>query len=296
VNSVHFSPNVQILVYSGAGDDLVQVRRSGTGALVRSFTADTEIGVDQVRFSPNGRALASVWNKVTTEGGYTFHFGGMELWDASSPPAMPSDGSHANYATCLAWAPDGLSVATGSSDRRVILWDAATGQQIRSFHHDAWIQSVAISPDGMYLASGAADNAVKIWNLQTGALVHTLTGHTDYVRTIDFSPDGTLLASGAGGFNTPDNSIKLWRVADGALLHTLTGHTEWVLEVTFAPGGAYLGSASRDGTIRFWQVGNGNEVLNFDLGGAIPMSLDIAPQGNYFAYGLNDGSVNLARP
>jgi hypothetical protein len=43
-------------------------------------------------------------------------------------------------------------------------------------------------------------------------------------------------------------------------------------------------------------VGDGAEVLNFDFNGAIPIALDIAPVGTYFAYGLNDGTVTLARP
>jgi len=296
IYSVDFSPNGKYLAYSASGDERVRVRRSVNGALVRSFSADTESGIDQVRFSPTGLAMASIWNKNRIEGGYTLFFGAMELWDGSSPPSMPSAGSHANYATCLAWTPDGLSVATGSTDREVILWDAANGQEIRRFDHGAWIQSVAISPDGQYLASGAADNAIKVWNIGDGSLVRSLTGHTDYVRTLGFSPDGSLLASGAGGFNTPDNSIKLGRVADGELLRTITGHTDWVNEISFARGGQYLGSASRDGTIRFWRVGDGVEVLNFDFGGAIPITLDIAPVGNYFAYGLNNGTVALARP
>lgn len=300
IYSVDFSPNGKFLAYSASSDERVQVRRSVNGNLVRSFSADTESGVDQVRFSPGGTALASIWNRTRTEGGYTFFFGAMELWDGSSPPSMPSGGSHANYATCLAWRPDGQSVATGSTDRRVILWDAATGQDIRSFDHDAWIQSVAISPDGEYLATGGSDYLIKVWNLDSGALVRTLIGHTDYVRTVAFSPDGSMLASGAGGFGTPDNTIKLWRVADGTLLRTITGHGDWVNEIAFAANGLYLGSASRDGTIRFWRLSDGSEVLSYDFGGfegAIPISLDIAPvSGPYFAYGLNDGTVALARP
>ncbi len=298
VCSVSFSPNGKILAYSASSDQEIRIRRAADGVLLRSFTAVTEpsSGVDEVAFAPNGLALASTWNKTETSGGYTFFFGGLELWSTSSPPALQTE-SHSNYATCLAWAPDSQSIISGSSDRHVILWDAMTAHKIRSFNHGAWIQSIAFSPDGLLIASGASDNAIKIWNTASGDLVRTLTGHTDYVSTLAFSPDGTLIASGAGGFNSPDDhTIKIWRVADGALLNTFSGHTDWVLDLDFAFGGVILGSVSRDGTIRFWRVADGTVLRSYHLGGALPLCIDVAPNNQTFAYGLNNGTVVHARP
>jgi WD40 repeat protein len=295
VTSVSFSPDGRFLSYSASGDADVRIRRASDGALLRTFTTNTIEGVDQVAFAPSGQALASTWNRTQQSGGYTFYFGGLEIWTASSPPPLET-GTHSNYVTCLAWAPDSGSVVSGSSDRSVILWDAATGQEIRRFYHGAWIRSVAFSPDGVIVASGAADNEIWLWNAADGSLIRTLTGHTDYVSALEFSPDGTLLASGAGGFNTPDNTIKIWQVSDGALLDTFSGHTNWINDIDFALNGAVLGSASRDGTIRFWRTADGTELLYYDLGGAIPMSLDVAPNNRTFAYGLNNGTVVHAAP
>ena len=89
--------------------------------LLRFFTADTEpsSGVDEVAFSPGGLALASTWNKTETSGGYTFFFGGLELWSASSPPPLQTE-SHSNYATCLAWAPNNQTFAYGLNNGTVV--------------------------------------------------------------------------------------------------------------------------------------------------------------------------------
>jgi WD40 repeat protein len=296
VSSVAFSPDGRFLAYSATGDADIRIRRASDGALLRTFTTYTRSGVDQVAFAPNGQALASTWNRTQNSGGYTFYFGGLEIWTTASPPSLET-GTHSNYVTCLAWAPDSSSIASGSSDRSVILWDAVTGQEIRRLNHGAWIRSVAFSPDGGIIASGAADNQIKLWNASDGSLIRTLSGHTDYVSALNFSPDGKLLASGAGGFNTPeDNTIKIWRVSDWALLDTFSGHTDWVKALDFALSGTVLGSASRDGTIRFWRVADGAELLSYHLGGAIPMSLDVAPGNKTFAYGLNNGTVVHAAP
>jgi|GEM_PF-3950106 len=298
IQSVSFSPNGKFLAYSASGDVDIRIRRATDGLLLRSFTTGTEplSGVDQVAFAPTGLALASTWNITESSGGYTFFFGGLELWSASSPPPLQTE-RHSNYATCLAWAPDGQSIVSGSTDRTVILWDATTAQKIRNFNHGAWIQSVAFSPDGTLIASGAADNIIKIWDAETGDLVRTLSGHTDYVRSLEFSPDGTVIASGAGGFNSPDDhSIKIWQVSDGALLDTFLGHGNWVLDLDFAFGGAILGSVSLDGTIRFWRVADGTELISYTPAGGLPLCLDVAPNNQTFAYGLNNGTVVHARP
>lgn len=297
VTTISFSPDGRFIAYAASSDDRIRIRRTADGFLVRTLTTETitSAGVDELAFAPVGLSLAATWNQTMQSGGYTFFFGGLEIWSTGTPP-YTGTGTHSNYTTCLAWSPDGTAIASGSTDRHVKLWDAETGAELADFYHGAWIQSVAFSPDGRYIASGAADNAVKLWDVSDGSLVRTLTGHTDYVRTLAFSPDGSLLASGAGGFNVPDNSIKLWNVDDGTLVRTLTGHFDWVLAVDFALGGKVLGSASRDGSIKFWRVADGSVLVDYYLGGAIPMSLVVAPSGKRFAYGLNNGTVVLARP
>ena len=85
---------------------------------------------------------------------------------------------------------DGRTLASGSGDDTIRLWDAVTGahKQTLTGHTDA-IMSVAFSPDGGTLASGSIDKTIRLWDTVTGDHRDTLTGHTDEIKSVSFSPD-----------------------------------------------------------------------------------------------------------
>ena len=146
--------------------------------------------------------------------------------------------------------PDEKPLASGSLDRTVRLWDAATGQLVRTLAgHTHWVRSVALAPDGQLLASGSDDTTIRLWDVATGQLVRTLEGHTAGVKSVAFSPDGRLLASGGW-----DTTVRLWDATTGQLVRTLKGHTDSVFSVAFSPDGRLLASGSLDNTVRLWGI------------------------------------------
>ncbi|MFM6106662.1 MAG: trypsin-like peptidase domain-containing protein [Sphaerospermopsis kisseleviana] len=75
---------------------------------------------------------------------------------------------HSSKVNSVAFSPDGQTLAFGSTDNTIKLWDVATGKSIATLTgHSFWVNSVAFSPDGKTLASGSYDNTIKLWQEST---------------------------------------------------------------------------------------------------------------------------------
>jgi dipeptidyl aminopeptidase/acylaminoacyl peptidase len=111
---------------------------------------------------------------------------------------------HNNSVWSVSFSPDGQTIATGSSDKTVKLWNRdGTLLKTLTGHNDS-VWSVSFSPDGQTIATGSSDKTVKLWN-RDGTLLKTLTGHNDSVWSVSFSPDGQTIATGSD-----DKTVKLW--------------------------------------------------------------------------------------
>ncbi|KAI2885980.1 hypothetical protein CBS13152_7275 [Aspergillus niger] len=94
---------------------------------------------------------------------------------------------HSGSVQAVAFSPDGQTVVSGSADKTIKLWNAATGelQQTLKDHSDS-VQAVAFSPDGQTVVSGSDDKTIKLWNAATGELQQTLKDHSDSVQAVAF--------------------------------------------------------------------------------------------------------------
>ena len=237
----------------------------------------------------------SVWGKyasgnilqLTPDGTVTSSLAKVE-GVPSDPHKLALEG-HRDNVLAVAFSPDGSTLASGSRDRTIRLWDTETGQHKLTLEgHTNGVTCLAFSPDGRTLASGSWDDTVRLWDAKTGQHLQTLEEHTDGVRSVVFSPDGRTLAS--GGY---DNKLRLWDTETGQHKPALEGHTDYIRSVVFSPDGSTLASGSYDRTLRLWDAETGEHKLPLEGHTDGVLSVGFSPDGRTLASGSYDRTLRL---
>jgi WD40 repeat protein/anti-sigma factor RsiW len=216
------------------------------------------------------------------------------LWDVATGQPQGEALAHPKPVLAVAFSQDGAYFMTGCEDhaRR---WQTSTRRPDGPLLQGSF-SAAGLRPDGRAILTGGPDDTARLWDAASGTLVRQLA-HQGTITAAVFTPDGgSALLAGM------DWTARLWdlgtgRPVGGAPLR----HAEVVEAAAVSPGGEnnpraigkLLATASRDTTVRLWQMAPG-----LQLGQSLPAGADIftaaySPDGKTLVAADLDGEVHF---
>jgi WD40 repeat protein len=212
-----------------------------------------------------------------------------------------------------------------------MLWDVASGRQLKVIQLDQRADTVAFSANGRQaLIAPGYGGAPQLFDLQSGAEVLRLDENNS-VRGVAFSPDGNSIVTGNAKtvsvwdvqsrqriqqFTIPGGSlfvmalspngkslvtgseqpqgvhVRLWDVASGQQLREFADPAP-VNAVAFSPDGKYILSGDREYVARLWEASSGQLVHTF-VGHTFSIwGVGFSPDGKYVLTASQDRTVRL---
>lgn len=266
-------------------------------------------------------------NKIVLAGN---DIGEVRIFNLHDQNEEPQISAHNKPIRCITASSNNLIFATGGNDGVVKLWDFSTRSLKFGLAEQTGfiITSLAFTEDSSYIISGTSDKSIKMWSLETRNTIHVFLGHTQGVSQIKVIADKLYSASSdkttriwniterkleftspssAYSLNALDvhtsqkfaiwadfNKLIVWNLENSRKHFGLEGHLkENIKSVLFSPNGKYIISASKDGSIKFWDIKNMCESQKLEGCKAAAIVGCTNKEKNLIYFGLEDGSFSV---
>jgi WD40 repeat protein len=216
--------------------------------------------------------------------------GTIKVWDAMSGQSQHPLSDNCQGTTSLALSLDDRIAVTGGRGYSLKVWDLIVlrhGRRSNDFGHKEAVTDLIIALDGKMSMSYSKDGTMMAWDIASGKMVKPLATSTTGIGSTILTPDGRLAISESG------SQLLVWDVwgGDGEFLkeiYKLEGHSDNILDMAITPDGRSIITASKDTTLKVWDVMQGRELQNLVGHNGRVSKVAINPAGDLAASASQD--------
>ena len=295
------------LIMSVAENGTIIIWELNTGKIKTQLKADND-RFTCASFNPDGtriiagstKSQISLWDIST----------GKKISDLNAVPADIYTQKAFDYpeAGSVSYSADGKFIIAGVADYTAILWDGATGKEIRKYKQTrktctSCIIEAVITPDNRYVISAGSDS-ISIFSRETGELVKALYGQGGTAECLDVSADGRFLSVIEYGV-AEVWELKTWE----RVLKTGDYSKRKILSAALSPDGKDLIAGNEKRTADLTETANGK--VSYTLQGylnqidesiltdsymywaAMVNQVKLSPDGKFIAVGRTGNNAKL---
>jgi WD40 repeat protein len=271
---------------SGHTDDVWDAQWSPDGGRIGTASYD---GTARIWDAATGEGLLALehpdgvrffaWSPDGTRIVTTCKDGFARVWDADSGELLLAISSpEGDFFFVASWSADGSRIAASTAAAGgATIYDAATGDPVRSFGDGDWVHRPPWSPEGDRIVTGGGASA-GVWDSATGQSLLEVAAD-DFVLNAEWSPDGRRFVLGQ-----KQGKARVIDAASGEELLVFHAHPDDIWHATWSPDGTRIVSSDESGEVKVWDAATGAEVLSFRAPDAV-YSVDWSPDGDYVSAG-----------
>jgi WD40 repeat protein len=204
--------------------------------------------VNSISIAPSGEfAISSSWDKT------------LKVWNLENYNCVRTLQGHKNPVMSVSIHPNGRQAMSASYDKTLRMWNLKDGQEL--FSLDASTISVLcvdIAPDGRRAVSSGDDGFIHLWDIETGRHLMSQMNQKFGVRCVKFTPDGQNFVWGSDDAVLRIDTTDYLKYKDPSDIPIeLHGHSDWISDLSLTPDGRFVVSASKDGSLCFWDIKSG---------------------------------------
>jgi WD40 repeat protein len=228
------NPNILAVAEDNLGTMLATVSLIDVTTEQLIISTHPGVSVRAIAWSPNGNSIAIGVGYVVEPLLSRY----IEIWNIETNRIDGMIQYNESEITALSWNPDGSRLASSALDSRIVVWDAATGQEVYAITTPTIMHNMAWSPDGSRIASGSFGytRGIWIWNAATGQNLLSIPNASAF--DLEWNSDSKRFAAGS-----LLNGVEIWDATTGQILSTIPSATP-IYDVAWNPDGTSLALAS----------------------------------------------------
>jgi WD40 repeat protein len=239
------SANASLLSFSPGGNYLAGALEDGTLMLWDMTSGSETLSISSNRrittlgFKPDGRVvLAARSNHI------------IERIDSANGELLEELVGHAAAVGAMAIAGNGMTMASGSADGSILVWDMDTGNVLLRINaYNQPVRGLQFSGDGQQLYSLSDDGLIKVWRTTNGELINTMESSGVSAQQLLYREEQGWLAA-----NQQQAGLAFWG-SDGSLIDGMASSVLAPLSAfSLSADGYFLTTIEGDGTIQAFGV------------------------------------------